>query len=531
MREATIHGIAPKTLKQLRVDYDPDYYALERLVADRVAAISGPLFASDADGLFNAYLSGIPEASRGHYTCNCCRRFVDRYGGLVTVDEKGLAHPALWGLDDVPAFFDKSIGVLRKKLYRAKVVGVFINGDREWGNAVTGVWTHLHGTPKVVQTNALKNASQMMAEKQQDYIILRQGLADYQEDAVVQAVRVLQAYAVDRSEKTLGVAEWLLGLHRQIKDVRGSVRDNLIWLAVAQAPPGWCHIRSTMISTLLDDIIVGLPFEVIASRWASKMHPLRYQRPQTVSDGNIEQANKVVAKLQSAGALARRFARLEEVTALWRPRAIEIPATGGPGVFDHLKARSSRVKAVDLPAIKITWDKFKSTVLPGAAEIEAEVSHGSLPFFGLVTAADDQAPPILQWDGLEGVSRNPVSWYFYHLGSHAADWNLMPGLAKVNAICLKPCHWQSDNFAHQGHDVFFVLDKALDKRHTHGAGFFPEILKAEYREIRHALEAYVQRATIAERDLGTANGIALGEGLAVRVRSTVGDRQEYRITK
>lgn len=434
-----------------------------------------------------------------------------------------------------------SIDAMWAIVKRAKVTGVFINDSKVWGNPRTGEWTHLSGEMAEVHTSPLKTASQVEAEKLQDYIMLKRGLEEIPLEAVVQAVRVLEADAVDRSEKTLGVAQWLLSLHRSIADVRGPIRDNLVWLAVAKAPSGWCHVRSTMISTLLDDVIAGLPFNAIKARWDAKMHPLKYQRPTTIKDGNIEQANKIVAKLQSEGSLQRRFALLEEVTELWKPQMVHQKTTrsrcscsfshpphdwcdgnqNGGGAFDHLRERSSSIKPVELPASKLSWEKFRDTVLPTANEVEVNLPSGAAAFFGLVTAVN-VAPPILQWDGLDGFTRNPVSWYFYHGGSTARDWALTPGWTKVDAICLKPCYWQKpDSFQHQGDGVFFVISAAKDTRHTAGAGFFPECLRSEYHEIRHAMEAYARTAAIVCREEGTANGIALGKGesLTVRVRS------------
>ena len=373
------------------VSSDHDYSDFEQLIASRVAAASGPLFTTNAAELFEAYLVGIPIEQRQHYDCRCCRRFIERFGGLVAIDTDGTSHSLLWNIE-APEFFRNAVACMLVKVERAKVNGVFVNGDKTWGTPfnVPGSpskyqgqrWTHLHGTPPVVFKSPLLSADQSAAEKLQDYIMLHKALAEIPMEAVVQAVRVLEADAVDRSEKTLGVAKWLLALHQSIADVRGPKRDNLIWLAVATAPPGWCHVRSTMISTLLDDVIEGLPFDAIQRRWNAKMHPLQYQRPTSPpSDGNIAQANKIIEKLQAEGALARRFARLDEVVALWRPRDIQpVEKKVGGGAFDHLKSKGNAIKEVELPATKMVWEKFRDTVLPNANEIEVHLSGVSQPF-------------------------------------------------------------------------------------------------------------------------------------------------------
>jgi hypothetical protein len=54
----------------------------------------------------------------------------------------------------------------------------------------------------------------------------------------------------------------------------------------------------------------------------------------------------------------------------------------------------------------MTWEKFARTMLPEALSIEAQVPAGPERFMALVTAANADAPPILQWDAEE--RRNPT---------------------------------------------------------------------------------------------------------------------------
>ena len=207
------------TVSVSRVSSDQDYSDFEQLIASRVAAASGPLFTTNATELFEAYLAGISGDQRQHYDCRCCRRFIERFGGLVTIDASGISHSLLWDVD-APDFFRNPVSTMLVKVERAKVNGVFVNGEKTWGTPfnVPGApskyqgqrWSHLHGTPPVVFKSHLMTADQAAAEKLQDYIMLRKGLAEIPMEAVVQAVRVLEASVVDRSEKTLGVAKWLL---------------------------------------------------------------------------------------------------------------------------------------------------------------------------------------------------------------------------------------------------------------------------------------------------------------------------------
>ena len=78
---------------------DPAYHALEKQVAARVAGTPGPFFTTEVlpDWLWSAWLEGIPPMYRQWYTCRSCQRFIQTSGGLVPLDEKGVANSLCWG--------------------------------------------------------------------------------------------------------------------------------------------------------------------------------------------------------------------------------------------------------------------------------------------------------------------------------------------------------------------------------------------------------------------------------------------------
>lgn len=506
---------------------DSAYKEFEALVAERVKNAKGPIFTTDAMGLFARYLDGITEDQQ-HYNCKGCFRFLNNYGGLATVSPLGEIVPLIWGGDfhDWPATFVQSVINMRQAIHHAKITGVFINDQPVWGTPQTGPWTHLCGVHPVTLSGHL-TADQVMAEKKQDFGILKHALADYDINVARQAFRILEADALERSEKVASIGEWFVALHAQIVDLRGPRRDNLIWLAVALAPPGWCHIRSTMISTLLDDIKNGLGYEEIAARWKRKMHPLQYQRPTApISSGQVAAGNKRIEELGAAGALARRFARIGEVMPFWIP-VPEVPDdfkkifSGGP--FDFLLPKNKEVNNVELPAQLMTWARFADEILGGAKKLELLApSHGA--YYGMVTAVNADAPPLLQWDT---EPRNPVSWFFFHNGSAASKWNLRAlEWVEVAALSWKPPHWYyPEQFKHQNEAVMMVLKGCKLSAAPHGGSFFPENLRSEFREIRAAMEAYSNSAPVVGHEEGTANGYALQNGATFNVTVRVnGDR-------
>lgn len=517
----------------VKVDDREDGY-LDFGIAVSSRPATGLIFTTDAADLFDAYLFGLPRKRTQHYTCSACRKFIDGYGGLVTIGQDGVTHPVIWPRpEDVPEFFRESTTAIRALVMNSKVTGVFLSPLRVLGTPITGPWRHLH-TFNVVPFMAtrFRTAGQAMAEKLEEYGMLQRALAEFPIETVEQAERILKSETLYRSEKCLGVATWLLGLHRSLATVKNkNRRSNLVWRDIASAPIGFAHVRSTMIGTLLDDIAAGLSFEEVSKRFADKMHPLQYQRPSAPpSAGNIARAEAVVAELQAAGALRRRFARLSDIKALWTPAPPDQPKGG---VFGHLIEKKPK-GGIELPAVTMTWEKFQRTVLPDASEISFLVP-GVGGFTALLTAADPLAPPILQWDSLE--ERNPVSWYFYNGGSTARTWGLETGrYVHVTAICLKPSMWGSRPLTHHGEGVFLLLHGARDSRGA-GLALFPETLKSEFHEIRRTIESFSNNGVLEGRAEAEACGFGLmkGEGSEwsafLRVTDRTGGVANYKLDR
>lgn len=520
MRTPVVAESSPESMR------DPGYEAFLASIRARLAEADGPLFTTDAAGLFDAFLAALPDDQRQHYTCSTCRAFVDRYGGLVTIAPTGATASAFWDPTTAEGIYAAPVRRLAKIVGKARVTGVHLDSAPRWGQPVTRPWHHMAAIPpkaRVYRDTALKNAGQAAAEKHEDYGVLQRSLADYPATAIRQAHAVLTNGLLYRSEKCIGVAAWLVALCDARDAAKGkAAKENVTWLATATAPVGYAHVRTGMIGTLLDDLTAGMDLVEVKRRFDSKMHPLAYQRPQAPpAAGNIAQAEKVIAEMQSAGSLARRFARLEDVEALWTPRAPDAPTTGG--VFAHLRPKAEASRTLDLPPVAMTWEKFARTVLPTVLSMDAAVpSMGA--FVALVTAANPEAPPVLQWDRPD--ARNPVSWYLYNGGSAAASWGLTVGWCPVAALTLLPPMWRGGGAPHQGEGAILILQGCRDLRHTAGGGFFVESLRSEYHAIRSTLEAFVRGAAIAGRDEATACGLDLRKGATwhqqVRVTTTTG---------
>ncbi len=509
----------PKVSNKLavpRLEHDEEYANFLAALQRQAFVNTGPIFQTDANGLYDMYLASLP-ADRQIHNCCACRRFIERFGGLVTVSEDGRLLPVLWG-STVPTFYSKAFFSLYNRVHNARITGVFYSKEKVWGTPSTPPWRHMavNQPDSLVYRERALTPGQAMAAKRENYKTVLAALVEFKAPVLDQALRLFESDSVSRSEKFVGPVKWLRKLHDRPK---GRLGTNILWREIALAPEGYCHPKASVLGPLLTNIAMGLPFADIKAQFEAMVQPLRYQRPQEAPKaGNLAAAEALVKKLGIERSLERRFATLQDMRDfIWHPlwhQTIKDQPT--EGVFGHIKPRGAVPPqfGVDLPTQTYTWVKFRDTVLPNAEKIE-QLIPGRGAFVALLTAVHADAPPILKWD--HENERNPVSWYVYPHGSYAGQWKLQSGAwHPVDAIVPIPPMWGSHPMPQLSEGVVLILNGAVDTKES-GNGLFPECLKSELHGARASIEAYSRLAKISGRDEASACGYDIRKGTLGRM--------------
>jgi hypothetical protein len=165
----------------------------------------------------------------------------------VTIDDQGISTSAIWHSYAAPAFYAVAIQAMAKLVNKAKVNGVFLSSELQFGEATKGGWSHLHVAlmPSSCNLNKTKTDDQCIAEKKEGHRLVREALGDYDMHAIESALTLLKSNALYRSEAVLGQAQWLHDV--KVHCLRSKNKHNALWKAVAKAPAGFCHPKSSMI--------------------------------------------------------------------------------------------------------------------------------------------------------------------------------------------------------------------------------------------------------------------------------------------
>lgn len=279
-------------------------------------AAGNPIFTTDASGLFDAFLNGLPPEHRQHYKCRACERFFNNYGGLIWLNENG--HPRTVMLPEglgwsVPDFFVHAAAEMEYLILNAKITGVFLHrgdmlGEPATADSKRGVtWTHFHAPNPAPFSSPVHSAEQRMAELRQEHGMICAGLLKYRAPVVEQALALLVTGQLYRGERVLPTAQWLHELHAQVAGMARATRDNLIWRAAALAPTGFAHFSTGALSVLLDCLKAGTLFENLKEQWQRVMATENYMRAKAApAAGNIQHAEKLAQALGFELSLQRR---------------------------------------------------------------------------------------------------------------------------------------------------------------------------------------------------------------------------------
>jgi hypothetical protein len=548
------------------IQHDEDYAAFLAAIKARFAEVTGQaahLFvAGNRKGmkLFDHFLAALPAADQQVHNCQTCRHFFSHFGNLVALTKKGETRSALWSNYEGPDFYAEAVEILRAAVERESATGVFVENEAVLGTPQTTseggfyggygtsrypagtVFNHL-AVPlpsKLRYKGLIDSKKQRAAELREHFRILGDALDHYSFQTANDVLTLLKSKSLYQGQKYVGMAEWFRNMLDQELTTPKKMIRNLRWYAVAGAPTGFALAGGSPFGKTMDELMKGTSLDDIKAKFKSMLDPTKHNRPQkAASNSNLAEAERIVKKLGSAPAFARRYARIEELQprgVVWaEPTAAPTmhvqSGASASGVFGHLRKGAPARPPLRTEAfgslVTITLEKFVSKVVPSAESIQIRLAPKSV-LGALVTAVDPDAPPIILWDDED--DRNPFSFYtypepVYTLGQWGLDhtkWHA------VNAITTLPSQWRGQPLNGQTHGALFIIEGARDQASkTAGLGLFPAFMKSEFHRVRRSIEEFSSKGVLEGVDEASAAGFLMLSdvgGVSKNVIRVISDR-------
>lgn len=484
--------------------YDQSYIDWLTTMRKRVAEVKVPVYEVGFSGsLWDHYMAYLPADIRQQHNCFCCQSFFKNYAHLVYVED-GVQKSLFWNEEECNSDNKVAIAKLQQLVGRSRIKNRFWLQGGVAGDYVKGGFDHIAAIlPESATVVSGKSAEQRIATNKEDLKNIRYAMSQLKPSVVKTAHQLLTTGKLVKSEVAIEQAAFLDSLY--------TLGHNEFIHAVSTAPAGFLHPRSSMISTLLEQIEKNWGTDAIAESWATKMDALAYQRPQAEpSEGAINRAEKLFAELDLAPSLERREAMPADLDrfALWLHRPKQEKQV--EGVFGALRKGSEPGVMQSGAPVTITFSKFVKSVLPTAEAVQ--YMSGNL-YVGTV-AANPDAKPILQWDD-GGENRKTYSWWTA-INPSFVDSNFGIGKGEKLLGCVLG-GWMNglDSLSHHGQRAFWYgMAKKAVSSYT---GLFPQYLRSELREVRAVIEAYNERNIDKPGNVATFSVNVIGSTVNVTV--------------
>lgn len=462
--------------------------------------------------LMDIFLAYLPDDERQRYTCRTCRKFINDYGGLVSLDQEGTATSIMWDFE-TDSIFKRSVEELKKYVEKAAIQSVFYYENRVWGEGEKGGYTHLSVTPGNVGRgySSLWMAAGKMQNSIEDFTLLSKNLYRWKMEVIDKAIGLFKSKTLINGYMILPQVESFKQMIELVQDTKNVlVKEKLKWFMVAVLPPGPIRINNGILGYLFDDLKAGKPANKVKSNFNSAADPTRYMRSNSKpSDGNLDVADKLIIEKGLAKSFERRYARLEDLELIWEPGKSSTP-TPQQSLFGHLKSTNvSQELTVMDTIVPISMRTFMEDVAPDAKEMAIYCAlHG---YCALVTAVHPDAPSIIKWSTEEAPTH--LSWYTYPSVTHANKWNLEYGWNKVTGIV------EYDKRSKLNGNIF-LIEGCMDSN-SPGLALFPATLRSDLHEIRKSIEAFSVAGELAGKEDGNACGIPFSESSMIPTQINV----------
>lgn len=378
----------------------------------------GRLFIVDATGdeIWEHYLDAFPEGTnelyseKREYDCSMCKHFVRRMGGVVALKE-GKLH-SIWDVKtrghfkvvaDTMAAYVKGLPIKTIFLSDEAVVGKKVTrSSNEQGEVKS--WDHFECTvPRDLVTSEIGTVrGETDANKQ----VFTRGLVELTVPALEIAIELTEQGSLYRGEEFLPQIESFLKLKLAYDKKRGKAKKLFIWENLKSAGS---RIRNSAIGTFLQDLSKDMELDRAVGKFEDMVAPSNYKRTTAlVTKGMVDNAVNEVRDLGLEGALHRRYAAIEDVSAanvLFVDRGVS--ALMKDPLKDMVQGSIKRGKGKRFSKVEeITAENFVSNILPGADEVEVMVEGKHIPnFVSLVAPEDEEDTGLFKWG-------NDFSWSY-----------------------------------------------------------------------------------------------------------------------
>lgn len=271
--------------------------------------------------------------------------------------------------------------------------------------------------------------------------MFKRSLEEISIDATETVLELIGSNSLYRGEEWLGILQKFLKHQKEYAGLDATNKELYTWMNASAAGMSIGRIRNHSIGTLLVDISEGMDLDEAVRKYEQIVAPTNYKRPKAIfTKKMLEDAKKEIEKLGYMDSLARRFARLDDITVnniLFANRDAA-KKMGGGDIFAEMAGdvavnpkRFSKVEEIGI-------DKFVSDVLPGAREVEVLLENRhSGNMVSLIAPENVDAPSMFKWN-------NGFSWAYSGNVADSMKQRVKAAGGKIDGDLRFSIQWNED---------------------------------------------------------------------------------------
>lgn len=401
----------------------------------------GELFMSvDGDALYEQYLAAFPEGTnpifreRREYDCQTCRRFIRNLGCLVGL--KNGEVQTVWDVREaVPYPFNVVAERLAMFVRAGEIKHVFRTKETQYGEThnydakTEQRYEHFCGV--VGSKHCCDAPDTKRGEQDAIFQVCYRGLSELRLSDVDTVLDLIESNGLYKGEEYKPAIEGFQALHRRF--MASTDKKRFVWENLDNRN---ARFRNTVIGTLLTDLAEGKDLDYAVKSFETKVAPQNYKRPTSViTQKMVEEAVQTLTDLGLHGAMARRYARLSDVSV---NDVLFVDNSARGKMKDGIEALLADVvkqqtKRDFKNATRIAADEFIRNILPGTKTLEVLVENRHQGNFMSLTGGDGPER-LFKWD-------NNFAWSYDGDVADSVKQRVKAAGGNINAILRVSLSW------------------------------------------------------------------------------------------
>lgn len=374
--------------------------------------------AVDKDKLWNLYLDSFPAGTneiyreRREHDCSCCKQFIKSIGNAVVIKDNKIEtiwdfktndttyQPVLNALSD----FIKSHAVSDIYVSKFKKIGTQKNYE-EMENGHIHEWTHFYvELPDRFVDKSSRSEGDIKGGYRDTRNVFKRSLDEISMDALDTILELITSNTLYKGEEWKNTLTEFRRYKREYDELSSDSEKNLyVWEKSVKTGIAIGRIRNHSIGTLLVNVSEGMNLDTAVKKYEQIVAPTNYKRSKPIySKKMLEDAQKKIVELGYMDSLARRYAKLDDITVndiLFSNKDSAKRIEGAVDIFGELAKNTKGRKTKKFSKVEeVTVDTFINDILPTAREVELylENKHSS-NLVSLIAPENKDSKSMFKW--------------------------------------------------------------------------------------------------------------------------------------